>query len=179
MKKIYILVFALLFTLTACNSTITSTNNENTSPQFEQEQETHTPSEGDTQNLQQPITENADGVHVDLTQMNSTMVYAQVYDMLMNPQNYEGKTIKMEGAYYTEESAETGIVYHMLVILDATGCCPQGIEFITTQDAQYPDVKAKYPDTSETVQVTGVYETYEENGLLYFRIVSNDVNIVT
>ena len=32
---------------------------------------------------------------VDLTQLSSTLVYAEVYNMASNPQSYVGKTVRM------------------------------------------------------------------------------------
>ena len=34
---------------------------------------------------------------VDLTQLSSTLVYAEVYNMASNPQSYVGKTVRMKG----------------------------------------------------------------------------------
>lgn len=34
---------------------------------------------------------------VDLTGMSSTMVFAEVYNMMMEPESYEGKTVRMQG----------------------------------------------------------------------------------
>ncbi len=177
MKKAIVLLIAFIFILTACAQSSTEPPFDEAEPQSSQVQ--HTPTTEELQSLSgAPQEANEDGVHVDLTQMNSTMVYSQVFDMITNPQNYEGKTIRMEGYYYTEQNPTTDVVYHLIVISDALGCCPQGIEFITSGDAQYPEVEAEYPNSTETVQVTGVYETYEEDGLLYFRLVSDEVEIV-
>ncbi len=126
-----------------------------------------------------PTEPSTTGVDIDLTQMNSTMVYSQVFDMMTNPDTYIGKVIKMQGSYYTSQNPENDMVYHLLVILDATGCCPQGIEFLATGDASYPQVSAQYPEITETVEVTGVFETYMENELMYFRIVSDNITIVS
>ena len=34
---------------------------------------------------------------VDLTGMSSTMVFAEVYNMMVEPESYEGKTVRMQG----------------------------------------------------------------------------------
>ena len=46
---------------------------------------------------------------VDLTRMSSTMIYAKVFDMLINPQNYEGKKIRMHGIFDVFEYEEAGV----------------------------------------------------------------------
>ena len=45
---------------------------------------------------------NTDGtVDYDLTQMSSDMVYATVYQMMVAPKEYEGKTFRIDGNFYT------------------------------------------------------------------------------
>ena len=39
------------------------------------------------------ISENADNFDVDLTNLSSTMVYSEVYNMMSTPENYIGKTV--------------------------------------------------------------------------------------
>lgn len=36
------------------------------------------------------------GIDVDLTQLSSTMIYAEVYNMMVTPDEYVGKTVRME-----------------------------------------------------------------------------------
>ena len=38
-------------------------------------------------------------VDVDLTQLSSTMLYSEVYNMVMSPEDYVGKTVKMNGQF--------------------------------------------------------------------------------
>lgn len=106
-------------------------------------------------------------VDVDLTVMSGTMVYSQVYDIVTNSQRYLGKIIKMRGQFsvYTDES--TGVNYYACMITDATACCAQGIEFTLEGDYSYPE---DYPAMGEEITVTGEFETYEENGIMYSRL---------
>ncbi len=107
--------------------------------------------------------DNAD-VDVDLTVLNSTVVYGQVYDMMTKPDEYYGKKVKMNGlfAVYTDEV--TGNNYFACIIQDATACCSQGIEFELEGDHTYPD---DYPEQGKEITVTGVFDTYEEAGNSY------------
>ncbi len=106
----------------------------------------------------------AKGVDIDLTAMSATMVYSEVYSMLATPENYIGKTVKMDGifAYYYDEA--TGNYYYACIIRDATACCSQGIEFVLTDDYVYPD---DYPEVGGDVSVVGVFDTYMEGENLY------------
>ncbi len=104
-----------------------------------------------------------DGVDVDLTKLSSTMVYSVVNDMLVRPNEYLGKKVRMTGAmsYYHDE--ETDVTYYACLIKDATACCAQGIEFQTT-DGYDP---SEYPAEGEPVTVSGSYDLYEDNGYQY------------
>ncbi len=99
-------------------------------------------------------------VDVDLTVLSSTMVYSEVYNMLMNPEEYIGRTVKMEGACATYHDDSSGADYYACIIQDATACCAQGIEFVLTDGSAYPS-----PDTE--ISVVGVFDTYDEDGRLY------------
>ena len=101
---------------------------------------------------------------VDLTKMSSTMVYSEVYNMMLTPQDYVGKTVKMEGIYAFSKDDATGQLYHACIIQDATACCAQGIEFVLTDEYTYPD---DYPAQGDMVCVSGVFDTYLEDKYLY------------
>ncbi len=112
-----------------------------------------------------PITaDSADGVDVDLTVLSSTMVYSEVYNMMTSPENYIGKTVKMNGlfAYYHDEAADN--YYFACIVQDATACCAQGIEFVLTDDYVYPD---DYPEVDEEICVIGEFDTYREGSYTY------------
>ncbi|WP_051200945.1 MULTISPECIES: hypothetical protein [unclassified Butyrivibrio] len=109
---------------------------------------------------EESIASSGDSSTVDLTILSPTIVYGEVFQMMYYPENYIGKTVKMQGLYdiYTDES--TGKTYHACIIQDATACCAQGIEF-ELADSDYPGT-----DTME-VTVEGTFATYEENGTKY------------
>ena len=55
---------------------------------------------------------NTDGtVDYDLTQMSSDMVYATVYQMMVMPEEYEGKTFRIDGNFYATYSEATKKYY--------------------------------------------------------------------
>lgn len=105
---------------------------------------------------------------VDLTILSSTMVYAEVYSMLVSPSDYIGKTVRMEGEFIalTDDSGEN--IYPACIIYDATACCAQGIEFVLGEDAVYPD---DYPELNSEIIVVGTFETYDEYGTEYVHLV--------
>ena len=116
--------------------------------------------------------QNGKVVDIDLTQMSSTMVYAEVYNMMVDPQAYEGKKIKLGGSYYAEFFEETGKYYHFIVIDDATSCCQQGMEFLRNGEYSYPD---DYPESDAQIEIAGTFTHYEELGEIYYCVVTDDI----
>lgn len=108
-------------------------------------------------------TENCSGdVDIDLTSMGSDMVYATVYQFMVNPGEYIGKTVKMEGTYYASYYDQIEQYYHYCIIKDAMQCCSQGMEFIWDDGSHvYPD---DYPEDGTKIVVTGTFATYREEG---------------
>lgn len=110
-------------------------------------------------------------VDVDLTKLSSTVVYAEVYNMMSAPEEYIGKTVKMNGSFAIYQATDgngnvvSDAIYYACIIEDATACCVQGIEFVLEKA---PD---KYPELGTNITVTGEFQTYEENGQMYIHLV--------
>ncbi len=163
-----------IVTLTGCGD---STDAEDTSTEdvaVEESQDTASDSSGDAASgdwndiNEQPEIDistlgGPGGVDVDLSKLSSTMVYAVVNDMLMKPNSYIGKTVRMNGAMSVYHDEETGNTYYACLISDATACCAQGIEFTTTDEYSVED----YPAEGEDLTVVGRYDLYEDNGYQY------------
>ena len=114
-----------------------------------------------------------DAVDVDLTQLSSTMVYSEVYNMMVYPEQYVGKKIKMEGQMSVYESPDQeGKHYFTVIIADATACCQLGIEFILKNGSEDP---ADYPEAGTEVCVAGEFQLYDEDGETYCHLVSSDI----
>ena len=108
----------------------------------------------------------SEGVDVDLTLMGKDLIYATVYQMMSKPEEYEGKTIRIEGKYYASYYPITDKYYNYCLIADALACCSQGLEFELGGGAVYP---GDYPADQSEVIVTGVFETYtEEAGQTFY-----------
>ena len=107
---------------------------------------------------------NAAAVDLDLTVLSSTMVYSEVYNMMISPEDYVGKRIKMEGIFsiYYDEVSEKN--YFACIIMDATACCSQGIEFEPSDEYSYPE---DFPEAGSFVCVEGVFDTYMEGENMY------------
>lgn len=106
----------------------------------------------------------AENGYLDLTTMSSTMVYSEVYNMMLSPDLFTGLTVKMEGifSYYHDEANDRE--YFACIIQDATACCSQGIEFELQGDYTFPD---DYPEPGQIICIEGTFDTYYENGFPY------------
>ena len=103
-----------------------------------------------------------EGVDVDLTAMSSTMVYAEVSNIMYEPDDYVGKIIRMKGQAASAYAESTDTAYYAIIIADATACCAQGIEYLLAE-GEYP------ADQTEAI-VTGEFELYDEDGQTYCRL---------
>ena len=101
-------------------------------------------------------------IDIDLTTMGSDMIYANIYQMMTEPSSYEGKVIRIVGNYNANWYEPTKQYIHCVIIQDATACCAQGMEFIWDDGSHvYPD---EYPKNDTEITVTGVFETYQDDG---------------
>ena len=127
---------------------------------------------------QEDETEEEIVVDYDLTKMVQNVAYATVYQMLINPTAFEGKTIRIEGNYYGALYEPTSKYYYYVMVADGTGCCSQGLEFIWDDGSHvYPD---EYPIDGSEVEVIGTFETYheEEDETLYCRLRDASITVL-
>ena len=106
-------------------------------------------------------------VDVDLTTMSATVVFGEVSNMIFTPEEYEGKTVRMAGAFNVVDIPTTGMRYYSCLIADATACCKQGLEFQLKNGGSFPE---DYPRLGAEITVVGTFETYEEDGMTYCRV---------
>ena len=119
-----------------------------------------------------PSKDTAESTFVDLTALSSTMVYAEVFAMMSSPEDYVGKTVKMQGIFskgqlYAAGSLDDGGTVFACVIQDATACCAQGIPFELAGDHTYPQ---DYPELGDTITVVGTFEIHEQEGMEFCRL---------
>ena len=95
------------------------------------------------------------GIDADLAALSGTMVYAEVYHMLTEPEQYIGKTVRMSGQCNVYHDEVTDKTYYSCIIKDATACCAQGIEF---ELADGYDI----PEEGDEICVEGVFDIYLE-----------------
>ena len=116
---------------------------------------------------------NSNKIDVDLNNLNANVVYAQVFQMMTEPDKFIGKRIRMSGQFnvYAAEEGNPSGEYYAIIIADAQACCQQGIEFVWPGHT-YPD---GFPEVKSNASVTGIFEVYEENGKKYCRLIADTV----
>mgnify|MGYP004704743651 FL=1 len=119
-----------------------------------------------------PSKDTGESGFVDLTALSSTMVYAEVFAMMSSPEDYVGKTVKMQGIFskgqlYAAGSLNDGGTVFACVIQDATACCAQGIPFELAGDHTYPQ---DYPELGDTITVVGTFEIHQQEGMQFCRL---------
>ena len=111
-------------------------------------------------------------VDLDLTKMSATMIYSTIFDMLIMPEDYVDKNIKLSGWFETYTDPQTGEMYYAVVVPDATACCQQGLEFVWKGNHAYPD---DFPKPGQNITVTGIYKMIENDGVTYTYLEANSV----
>ena len=92
-------------------------------------------------------------INYDFTKMNYNMATGIVFDMMIAPENYKGKTAKIKGQFLSE--IHEGQRAFAVVVWDATGCCPTGLTIVPLEGKKYPD---DFPKEESQVTVAGTLE---------------------
>ena len=137
----------LILTFTACNKK----TSENTVVELSQSDSIET-------------TATTGKIDLDLTQMSATMIYSTIFDMLIMPEDYVEKNIKVKGWFQTYTDPYTAELYYAVVVPDATACCQQGLEFVWKGEHKYPE---DFPKVGADITVTGLYKLIENDGITY------------
>ena len=160
MRFRFLIPAAALLLLTACGNADTQTIDTLIAQQAEADASSAAPN-ADAPAPTVPVPDSANGEYdVDLTTLESNMVYAQVYDMVTNTDNYKDKRIRVRGTFNYYQNPDTKREYFAVLVNDATACCAQGIEFVLPDSYKYPD---DYPEQGTPIEVIGLYSVYTED----------------
>ena len=101
----------------------------------------------------------------DIVEIKEKMFVAQTNDVYINPDEYLGRTIKLEGMFGLDLEISPPVYY---VFRYGPGCCAYdanaGFEVV------WKDEKTAYPNENDWVEATGVLESYEDDGEPYLRL---------
>lgn len=112
------------------------------------------------ENKKTQTAENTTAVELDLTAMSPTMIYSTIFEMLIEPDLYENKTVKVSGFFNSFTDDTSGNRFYAIIIPDATACCKQGMEFVWLNHS-YPE---DFPKEDQNITITGVYKTTTLDG---------------
>ena len=116
---------------------------------------------------EEPVVSEGSDVDIDLTLLSSTVVYSQVYDMIMSPEDYLEKEVRIHGPFVTLYDEVNDYRYYACIIQDATACCAQGFEFVLEGEHTYPD---DYPPEGTEIVVSGEFDRYYEGENSYITL---------
>ena len=173
-KLIFSLIVPLLITACSSGTHVNSRNNPMASLFGENSDDENTfnnsSSNNDSNSNQEaPV---YDHIDIDLTTMNATMVYSEVYDMMSNPSSYVNKVVKASGPFAIATGSYANICYPAVLIRDATACCANGLEFLLYGVPLCTRSGGNgYPVPNEEITVVGVFKTYLEDASLYVHLV--------
>lgn len=74
--------------------------------------------------------------------------------------------------YYASYYDGTKKYYHFVVVADATACCTQGLELVWLGEHIYLE---DYPEDNTEIEVSGVFKSYDEEGITYYYIETNEI----
>lgn len=95
-------------------------------------------------------------IDIDLSEVNDNLNYAQMKQVMADPQAYAGRTMCVRGKFsYSEATGRS-----MIVLCDASGCCEITLQFLL-DGMTYPD---DFPPLYTDVAVTGRLEVLDDAG---------------
>ncbi len=109
--------------------------------------------------------ESAFALDIDLTKMSATMIYSQIFNMIIEPEVFEGNIIKVAGKFTEISDSETSQISYAVLIPDATACCQQGLELRWEGRSE---LSGECPELDSEIVVTGKYTVmYDENDIMH------------
>jgi zinc transport system permease protein len=113
-----------------------------------------------------------------LVEIREKMFIAQVNDVYLNPEDYLGKTIKLEGLFKAEEyfNKESPLCF---VVRYGPGCCGNdgnaGFEVAWNNETA---ANRTYPKDDDWVEVVGTLQSYEEEGYPYLYLALSGLTVL-
>ena len=156
-KALVIFLILLLVLISSC-----SKNKVIPTEEIQTEQNQYT-TKNITTTKEPTLKESSPKIDFDLSNMNYNMISSITFEMLIEPEKYTDKSVKISGQFYTEVEEE--VRYYSVIIWDATLCCPAGMDFIPPSTMKFPD---DFPPQETQITVTGTLRENPEDGNLLF-----------
>ncbi|MDR2071656.1 MAG: hypothetical protein LBP81_09610 [Treponema sp.] len=119
----------------------------------------------------------AGGAADSVFEIKEKMFIAQTNDVYLNPEDYMGKTIKLEGLFKSYAVEAYGTSY-CFVIRYGPGCCGNdgSAGFEVAWDGGSVS-ENPYPEEDAWVEATGILKSYEEDGFPYLYLALSALNV--
>ena len=158
MKKLFVLSLALLLLLSGCGASAAASGGA---------------AEPTTAAAAEPAIQAAETAQIlDLTGMSSTILLAQLTAMQNGPEEYLGKTVRMQGTFLVGTGEDRNYYYCMTA--DTAACCQARLEFLWEGHA-YPE---DYPAPGSQIIIQGVFDTYWEGQYQYMQLIDATLETV-
>lgn len=116
-------------------------------------------------------------IDYDLITLDEHKVYDTLQQILLNPDDFIGKTIKIKGQYSSVYYSHMQQQYNYVVIADDDGCS-QMLEFVWVDGSD--SFPAQPPAEGSVIEVVGIFETYQDKGdpSVYCRLNTTSLKVV-
>ncbi|MDR2783531.1 MAG: hypothetical protein LBB48_06815 [Treponema sp.] len=115
------------------------------------------------------------GAGTETIEIKEKMFIAQVNDVYLNPEDYFGKTIKLQGLFKSQRYEDKSYYF---VIRYGPGCCGNdgNAGFEVAWDGDFT-LQPQYPKEDDWVEATGVLKSYEEDDFPYLYIALTNLTL--
>jgi hypothetical protein len=121
------------------------------------------------------ISQKANTAENTIIEIKEKMFIAQINDVYLNPEDYIGKTIKLEGLFKAEQYVENAPPY-CFVLRYGPGCC--GSDGNAGFEVAWDKQDKLYPNDDDWVEAVGVLATYEEDGYPYLYLALSSLTVL-
>lgn len=114
-------------------------------------------------------------VDIDFSTMNYNIISSQLFNIMIEPEEYSGKTIKFRGNFYSNFEESLNQRFYSVLVYDSTACCQVGFEIQLPDNPEYP---SGYPEEMAEIEVYGTLIHEESDGTDRFYILCSELNIL-
>jgi uncharacterized membrane protein YcgQ (UPF0703/DUF1980 family) len=108
-------------------------------------------------------------------EIKEKLFIAQTNDVYLNPDEYMGRQIKLEGLFKTDKYTGDDRSY-CFVLRYGPGCC--GFDGTAGFEVSWPDGKNEYPTDNDWVEAVGVLDSYDEDGYPYIYLALESLKVM-
>jgi hypothetical protein len=100
---------------------------------------------------------------LDLSVLSSTVLSVEMSNITQTPGDYLGKTIRVRGSYSADQNG------HYVITKKGDSCCPlEGFAFVYS---------GEYPEEQATIEVFGVFSSYEDNDRIRYYLAVDELSV--